>query len=148
MSVHQSELSWSRAPHNIEADTYCRNHKVTLNGGQTVDVSASLDFKGEGHCADPEQMLVSALASCHMLFFLAIADHQGFCVESYDDIPKGYLEKHEKGMAVTRIELAPKVVFSGEKQPDAATLDRIHHMAHKNCFIRNSLIATVDINPR
>lgn len=149
MSVHQAEISWKRAPHNLEPETYSRNHSVTLNGGQVLDVSASLDFKGEEHCADPEQMLVSALSSCHMLFFLAIADHRGYCVESYEDDPKGHLEKLEDGgMAVTRIELSPKVVFSGEKQPDAATIDRIHHMAHKNCFIRNSLIASVEITPR
>lgn len=149
MSVHQSELSWSRAAHNSEPDTYSRNHRVGLSGGQQLNVSASVDFKGDSQCADPEQLLVSALSSCHMLFFLAIADHQGYCVESYDDEPKGFLEKHEKGgMAVTRIELSPKVVFSSDKQPDDATVNRIHHMAHKNCFIRNSIIAEVVINPR
>lgn len=149
MSVHQAEVSWRRAPHKSEPETYSRNHRVTLNGGQVLDASASTEFKGDAHCADPEQMLVSALASCHMLFFLAIAEHKGFCVESYEDVPIGHLGKSEKGgMAMTRIELSPKALFSGENQPDTAMLESIHQKAHKSCFIANSLTTAVEINPR
>ncbi len=149
MSVHQSAIRWQHAPHETDADTYSRNHRATLNGGQQVDVSASVDFKGDESCADPEQMLVSAVSSCHMLFFLAIAEFQGYRVESYEDDPVGHLESRDtKGMEITRIELSPRVTFGGDKLPDRKAISRIHANAHKNCFIRNSITAEVTINPQ
>ncbi|MDI5892805.1 OsmC family protein [Halomonas rhizosphaerae] len=147
MSVHQSAIRWQRNPHEIDADTYSRNHLVTFDSGQQVNVSASVEFKGDSSCADPEQMLVSAVSSCHMLFFLAIADFQGYRVESYDDDPVGHLESNDrKGMEITRIELSPRITFGGDKVPDQKAISRIHANAHKNCFIRNSITAEVTIN--
>ncbi len=146
MSMHKAEISWDRQGHASELGTYSRNHIANLNGGQSVNVSASVEFKGDEQCADPEQMLISALSSCHMLFFLTIAEMRGYKIESYKDTPVGYLEKSDNGsMAVTRIELAPQVVFGGEKAIDQKALARIHNSAHKNCFIRNSIKAEVTI---
>lgn len=147
MSVHQSAIRWQRNPHEDEVNTYSRNHQVTLNGGQQLNVSASVEFKGDARCADPEQMLVSAVSSCHMLFFLAIADFQGYQVESYDDDPVGHLERNDKkGMEVTRIVLSPRITFGGDNTPDQQAISRIHASAHRNCFIRNSITAEVTIN--
>lgn len=147
MSVHEAAISWQRNPHESDANTYSRNHRVMLNGGQDVNVSASVEFKGDPNCADPEQMLVSAVSSCHMLFFLAIADFQGYRVESYKDDPKGYLESNDKkGKEVTRIELSPRITFGGDKVPDQKAISRIHANAHSNCFIRNSITAEVTIS--
>ncbi|WP_043518664.1 OsmC family protein, partial [Halomonas sp. BC04] len=145
--AHEAAISWQSAPHATDANTYSRNHCVTLNGGQKVNVSASVEFKGDSSCADPEQMLISSVSSCHMLFFLAIADFQGYQVESYEDNPVGYLESNDKkGMEITRIELSPRITFGGEKVPDHKAISRIHANAHKNCFIRNSITAEVTIN--
>ncbi|XKH61070.1 OsmC family protein [Halomonas sediminis] len=147
MSVHQSAISWQRKPHETDANTFSRNHHVTLNGGQKVNVSASVEFKGDPSCADPEQMLISSVSSCHMLFFLAIADFQGYQVESYEDDPVGHLESNDKkGLKITRIELSPRITFGGDKMPDQKAISRIHANAHKNCFIRNSITAEVTIN--
>jgi len=147
MSVHEAALIWEHHPHESEADTFSRNHRVTLNGGQKVDVSASVEFKGDPNCADPEQMLVSSLSSCHMLFFLAIAELQGYQVESYKDIPKGHLERNDKkGMEITRIELSPQVTFGGDKIPDENAVAKIHDKAHRSCFIGNSISAEVTIH--
>ena len=67
--------------------------------------------------------------------------HFGFVVDSYEDHAVGRLEKNAAGkMAVTRVELKPKIVFSsGAKQPAAADLDWLHDKAHKECFIANSV---------
>jgi organic hydroperoxide reductase OsmC/OhrA len=144
MSEHSATVTWNRSVHPEKASTYSRNHQVRLNGDQTVNVSASLEFMGDGACADPEQMLVSAVASCHMLTFLAIADFHGFRVQSYVDDARGYLEKSEgSGLRITRIQLAPQIEFGGDRTPDAAALDRLHASAHKNCFIANSITAHV-----
>jgi len=149
MSVHQAAVRWQHNPHPSGPDTYSRNHRVMLNGAQPLNVSASVEFKGDPRCADPEQLLVSAVSSCHMLFFLAIAEYQGFKVESYQDDPKGYLESNDKkGKAVTRIELSPRITFGGDKVPDPKAVSRMHATAHNNCFIRNSITAAVTINQR
>ena len=146
MSIHEAAINWQRVPHESESDAYSRNHRVILNGGQEVHVSASTEFKGDPNCADPEQMLVSAVSSCHMLFFLAIADMQGYQVDSYEDVPKGYLERNDrKRREVTRIELSPRITFGGEKIPDREAISKIHAQAHSNCFIRNSVTAEVTV---
>ncbi|NMG74097.1 OsmC family protein [Aromatoleum diolicum] len=146
MSAHASTIEWTRAVNPGDATTYSRNHVATLGAGQKIAMSASADFKGDPQCADPEQMVVSALASCHMLFFLAIAELKGFPVEHYTDHPVGHLEKTDKGLAITRIVLAPRVTFGQGKQPDADTLAQIHASAHKRCFIANSLTAEVSLD--
>lgn len=147
MSTHTANINWQRHPHSSDSNTYSRNHLVKLNGDQKVKVSASEEFKGDPNCADPEQMLISAVSSCHMLFFLAVADFQGFFVESYEDNPVGYLEKNSKGgMEITRITLNPEIVFSDDNQPDLETINKIHAKAHKSCFIRNSITANVEVN--
>jgi organic hydroperoxide reductase OsmC/OhrA len=146
MSVHEAAIRWEYAPHNVEANTYSRNHTVELNGDQRLGVSASVEFKGDADHADPEQMLISSVSSCHMLFFLAIAEMQGFQVTSYQDDPKGYLERQDKKMSVTRIELSPRIEFGGDKVPDQSTIDDIHKKAHSSCFIRNSVTAEVTVN--
>jgi organic hydroperoxide reductase OsmC/OhrA len=146
MSQHQSAIRWHRAPHPVDGRTYSRNHVAALNGDQAVNVSASVDYKGDPGCADPEQMLVSAVASCHMLTFLAIAEFQGYRVDQYHDDAVGHLEQAEGGgMAITRIELAPRIVFGGAKTPDANALSRLHSGAHKNCFIGKSIKAQVTV---
>ncbi|KAB2904416.1 MAG: OsmC family protein [Burkholderiaceae bacterium] len=146
MSQHQAAIQWQRFPHVADSKTYSRNHVAQLNGEQSVNVSASVEFKGDPMCADPEQMLISAVASCHMLTFLAIAEFQGYRVEQYEDNAVGYLEKVEgAGMSISRVELSPRVIFGGDKVPDGAALNRIHAGAHKNCFIANSLKARVTV---
>jgi organic hydroperoxide reductase OsmC/OhrA len=146
MSQHHAAIQWHRLPHDVDSNTYSRTHVATLNGQQSVNVSSSVEYKGDPACSDPEQLLVSAVASCHMLTFLAIAEFQGYRVVQYQDAAVGYLEKVEGvGMAITRVELTPKVVFGGSKLPDNAALSRIYAGAHKNCFIANSIKTTVSV---
>ncbi|MFC6570223.1 OsmC family protein [Pseudomonas brassicacearum] len=93
MSEHVAEIKWEKNAHADDASTYSRNHVSHFDGKQKLNVSASVEYKGDALCADPEQLLVSAAASCHMLFFLAIAEQLGFLPESYCDMPVGYLER-------------------------------------------------------
>lgn len=148
MSAHRTSIDWRHTPHLSEASTYSRNHVATLSGGQTVVVSASTEFKGDANAADPEQLLLTALASCQMLTFLAVAEARGYRVERYRDQPVAYLEKNAEGrLAVTRIELSPMVDFAGDKWPDGATLEKLHQSAHRNCFIAHSITAQVTVTP-
>jgi organic hydroperoxide reductase OsmC/OhrA len=81
-----------------------------------------------------------------MLTFLALAANKGFVVESYEDAAVGHLEKNAHGkLAMTRVELHPRIVYSGEKQPTAADLDWMHDKAHRECFIANSVTTEVKV---
>ena len=95
---------------------------------------------------DPEEAFVAALASCHMLFFLAIAAKLRFVVDEYVDEPVGTLAKNDRGeLAMTRVELRPRIAFGGERQPAAEELDEMHRESHRRCFIANSVTTEVAV---
>jgi organic hydroperoxide reductase OsmC/OhrA len=140
MSKHEARLSWRRSTPTFTYETYRRDHEVVFGGGARLPMSAAPEYRGTPTLANPEEMLVAALSSCHMLTFLAIAARDGFVVESYDDAAEGVLDKNSEGrLAVTRVVLRPRVVFGGDKQPDAARLAKMHESAHRGCFIANSV---------
>ena len=81
-----------------------------------------------------------------MLTLLALASNKGFVVDSYEDHAVGHLDKNAQGkLSVTRVELHPKIVFSGAKMPAAADLEWLHDKAHKECFIANSVTTDVRV---
>lgn len=148
MSEHYTTIDWQRKAHPSEAGTFSRNHVATLNGEQKVTISSAAEYKGDPEAADPEQLLLTALSSCHMLTFLAIAELKGYCVEHYRDTAVALLKKNVDGrMAVTRMELSPQVSFSGDNQPDETALEKLHDAAHRNCFVANSVTSTVVVTP-
>jgi organic hydroperoxide reductase OsmC/OhrA len=88
---------------------------------------------------DPEQMLVGAISTCHMLSFLHVARDAGFVVSSYDDDAEGVMEKNAAGKyAVTRVTLSPTIIYAG-KEPTLEESEHLHHRAHEECFIANSV---------
>jgi organic hydroperoxide reductase OsmC/OhrA len=94
---------------------------------------------------DPEEALVAAASSCHMLSFLYIAKTAGFEVESYSDEAEGTVGKNDEGrIAITKIELRPEIRFAG-REPTAEELDELHHKAHEACFIANSVKCEITV---
>jgi organic hydroperoxide reductase OsmC/OhrA len=145
MSEHKATIKWSRAGKDFTYKTYSRDHTWILNGND-VPASATTAYLGSPNRVDPEAALVAALSSCHMLTFLALAANKGFVVDSYEDAAVGHLEKNAQGkLAVTRVDLHPKIAFGGAKQPAAADLDALHEKAHKECFIANSVNTDVRV---
>jgi organic hydroperoxide reductase OsmC/OhrA len=145
MSEHKATVKWSRAGKNFTYKTYSRDHVWSLNGND-IPASATTAYLGSPGRVDPEAALVAALSSCHMLTFLALAANRGFVVESYEDTAVGNLEKNAAGkLAVTRVELNPRITYGGDKQPTAEDLDWLHDKAHKECFIANSVTTTVTV---
>ena len=81
-----------------------------------------------------------------MLTFLAIACKKKFVLDEYTDDAVGHMEKNENGkLAITRVELNPKLKFSGDKHPTEQELDEMHHFAHTECFIANSVKTKVTV---
>ena len=150
MTEHRIALNWEKGETPFTYEAYTRNHTISFkNGQETVIVSASPAYKGDGSRADPEDMLVAALSSCHMLSFLAIAAKKKLTVHSYQDDAIGFLENDSSTgsggkLWITRVILRPHVVIDA----DADTLAHIHHLAHEACFIANSVKTQVSVEPR
>lgn len=149
MSEHKITLSWDRTTPDFNYKTYDRTHKVHFSGGSDVYVAAAPEFLGNPEITNPEELVVAALSSCHMLTFLAIASMKNIMVDHYSDNAVGTLGKNAAGkMALTHVVLRPKIVFSGANQPDTQTLEQMHHKAHENCFIANSVTTEVRVEPQ
>ncbi len=149
MSEHTATLTWQRRSDAFTYETYNRDHNWKFDGGHEMEASAAPAYLGNPAHVDPEEAYIASLSSCHLLTFLALACKKRFVVESYVDHPVGVLEKGTDGrMAITRLTLRPQVVFGGEKLPDAAALDALHHAAHENCFIANSVKTVITVEPR
>jgi organic hydroperoxide reductase OsmC/OhrA len=118
-----------------------RAHTIKL-AGETVTASSAPEFGGDADRADPEELFVASLSSCHMLWFLALARAEKIQVASYEDEAKGTLE----GNRFSRVVLRPRVIFASEI--DAEQIEALHHGAHERCFISNSVSCTVDVEPR
>jgi organic hydroperoxide reductase OsmC/OhrA len=148
MSEHKAEIRWSRTGDDFSYATYSRDHSWRFDNGVEVPASASPQYKGSPSCVDPEEAFVAALSSCHMLTFLAIASRENLVVNEYRDDAVGFLEKNAEGkLAVTRVILRPAVSFQGDSPP-VAQLQDLHHAAHEQCFLANSVQTRIEIEPR
>lgn len=150
MHTYDATVSWNRDGQEFLDNRYSRGHAWRFDGGAQVAASSSPQIVPEPMSVaanvDPEEALVAATSSCHMLFFLAIAGRRGFVVDSYVDHASGVMEKNAEGRtAMTRISLRPEIRFGGERQPTAPEVDAIHHASHEQCFIANSLKTEITI---
>jgi len=153
MSSYTAEIRWNRGEAVFTDNRYSRKHLWSFDGGVTVPASSSAHIVPLPYSAldavDPEEAFVASLSSCHMLWFLSIAAKQGFVVDDYHDEASGIMEKNASGkLAMTRVVLRPKVNFSGPRWPDHAEIDALHHKAHDECFIANSVLTHVSCEPR
>src|ERR1043165_9009669 len=123
MTEHSIGLEWKRESEKFTYDTYNRDHFVTFQGGARMPVSAAPAYRGNPALVNPEEALVAALSSCHMLTFLAVAAKKRFVVDRYSDHAVGHLEKNDKGrLSITRVVLHPQVEFGGATPPTPAEL--------------------------
>ncbi len=149
MSEHRAQVQWARGDVPFTPETYPRNHTWQFGADVVVPASAAPGYRGDADRVDPEEGLVAAVSSCHMLTFLAVAAKRGHEVDSYEDDAVGYLEKNENGrLAVTRIVLRPVIRFVDGTAPDDEALNKLHASAHRNCFITNSVRADVEVQAR
>ena len=148
MSEHKANVKWARNGTDFGYKNYSRDHVWRFDNGIEVLGSAARAYLGNPQRVDPEFAFVAALSSCHMLTFLALASNKGFVVDGYEDNAVGFLEKNANGkLAMTRVDLHPKIAFSGVTQPTQADLDWLHDKAHRECFIANSVTTQVRVLP-
>ena len=146
MSEHHATVEWERGAVEFDYRSYSRDHTWKFEGGVRVRASSAPEYLGNANRVDPEKAYVAALASCHMLTFLAIAARKRLVVDHYRDAAVGFLEKNADGkLAVTRVVLRPEVSF-GSGPPSPEGLEKIHELAHKECFIANSVGTSVTVD--
>lgn len=147
--MHQffATVAWQRDGQDFAGQRYSRGHEWQFDGGLTVAASSSplsvpLPMSVAANI-DPEEALVAATSSCHMLFFLSLAAQRGYVIDDYRDAAVGDLGKNAQGrLAMTRIVLRPRIAFAGTP-PSPEALAALHHDAHERCYIANSLTAEV-----
>jgi len=148
MTDYHASITWQRDGATFTDNRYRRLHTWTFDEGLDVPASASphsvpLPYS-EARAVDPEEALVAAVSSCHMLWFLSIAAKRGFTVDRYADTPVGTLGTNARGKeAITVITLRPEIAFGGARRPTSADIEAIHHEAHEVCCLANSVTAEV-----
>ncbi len=151
MASHIATIRWERNGATFSDKKYNRAHTWKFDGGAEVPASSSphvvpLPYSDPAG-VDPEEAFVASISSCHMLWFLSIACKRGFVVESYDDDAEGQMEKNAEGkLAVTMVRLCPKVTFLSPG-PDDMTFRAMHHEAHEECYIANSVKTEIVCEP-
>ena len=144
MGTYRATSDWSlKDGEDFATGRYSRGHAVTFGSGFEAPGTASHQIVGNkwsvAGAVDPEEMLVGAINTCHMLSFLHIAREAGFLIDRYRDEAVGVMEKRQDGeMWVSKVTLHPQIRYVG-RQPTPAERDHMHHAAHQVCFIANSV---------
>jgi len=152
MSEYVVTVRWARGAELFIDNKYRRAHTWTFDGGVEVPASSSPTVVpapySELRAVDPEEAFVASLSSCHMLWFLSIAARRKFCVDSYVDNAHGVMARNVAGkLAMTQVTLRPRVAFTGERLPTSDDIAAMHHKAHAECFIANSVTTDVRCEP-
>lgn len=145
MSEHTftTSLAWTGST-GVGYDDYSREHEVTM-ASQTVTASSAAAFLGDANHPNPEQLLVAAASSCQMLSFLSVAARARLDVVDYRDDAVGEMPEGNRPMWVNRIVLRPRITFTGD--PSRAKAERLVEVAHRECFIAQSLRSEIVLEP-
>jgi organic hydroperoxide reductase OsmC/OhrA len=142
---YSATVEWQRgADEAFTAGRYSRRHWLRFDGGAVVPGSAAVANVplpwSDPAAVDPEEAFIASIASCHLLWFLALAAKAKFAVASYRDEASGEMTKNDRGkLWVSTVTLRPEVAFDGERQPTRDEHLALHHRAHEECFIANSV---------
>lgn len=148
--LYRATIFWTRAPDtDFARGRYSRGHVWRFDGGVEVLATASPHVVPKSltreDAVDPEEAFIAALASCHMLTFLDLARRAGFVIDAYEDAAEGVMEKNAAGKFwVSKVTLRPKIVWS-DAAPAPEALQALHHAAHDDCFIANSVRTDVTV---
>jgi organic hydroperoxide reductase OsmC/OhrA len=152
MATYTANVMWERGDQDFVSGRYSRRHLMRFDGGIEVPGSSSphvvpLPFS-DPSAVDPEEAFVASLSTCHMLWFLSLAGKQKFCVDRYEDSAVGVMARNAQGkLAMTKVSLRPMAHFSGDVLPTREQIEHLHHLAHEECFIANSVKTDVRCEP-
>lgn len=145
-------VEWTRGDQDFLDHRYSRAHVLRFDGGAEVKASSSPHVvrvpMSDAEGVDPEEAFIASLSSCHMLFFLDFASRAKVRVDVYRDAAVGVMGKNAYGkMMMTVVTLRPAVEFSGQHMPTEDEVMELHHRAHAECYIANSVKTDVRCEP-
>ena len=135
LQTYRATLAWDASRDDLRA------HTIAV-ADERIAASSAPERGGDPAKADPEQLLVAAASSCHMLWFLYFCRRERIRVTSYEDEAEGLMDDRR----FVRIVLRPAIELDGD--PDAELVSRFHEQAHEACYIANSLNCPVEVEPR
>lgn len=137
------QLNWTG---NTLDGTYNRNATVSALGKHRLAVSSAPEYAGDAACWNPEDLLGTALATCHMLTFLALCAKAKVAVVGYEDHAESVLDTVDKVTRVTQVHLRP--VIRVTRGTSMAQVVELFEKAHKYCFVANSITCEAVLAPR
>ena len=124
--------------------SYSRDHVIREQGKPEILSSSDPAFRGDASRYNPEELLVAALSSCHMLSYLHLCAVNNIVVTGYQDAAWGLMEENPDGSAqFVRVELKPMVRIAAGS--DSAKAKALHEKAHHLCFIARSVNFPVEV---
>lgn len=135
--VHHFEARLTWTGETRDYDSYARTHRIEVPGKPVLTGSSAVEFKGDAGLHNPEDLLVAALASCHLLSYLAVAARARIVVLAYEDAASGTMRLVERRIRFSEVILRPTVTVA--RGTDLAKANALHEKAHDVCFIANSV---------
>lgn len=127
-------------PHTYQASSSCaiQSHPVTvIAGADPIQCAPPPEFDGPGGFWTPEQLLLSAVSTCFVLSFKAIARASGYDWIGIECDVTGLLDKVDRSLKFTRLEIDVKLVVGVDSDQEMGT--RLLEKAEKTCLVSNSL---------
>lgn len=149
---YTAQILWTRGNQDFVDGRYSRRHLLRFDGGIEIAGSSSPQVvplpMSDAAAVDPEEAFVSALSSCHMLWFLSLAVQHRLRIDRYVDQAVGVMGTNLDGKVfMAHVTLRPEVHFSGERLPTRAQINQLHQDAHEACYIANSVKTEVRCEP-
>ncbi len=145
--IFRCRLAWSGAADGptTDAAAFSRNLGVAFEGGPTLAMSAAPGYRGDPSRANPEQLLVASLSACQALTYLYLAARAGVTVTGYTDEAEGRLGLVDGRLRLARATLRPLIALAPDA--DEAVARTLVEQAHDQCFIANSVLTALAIEP-
>ena len=137
--TYKSNIIWTGNTGTGTADykTYERSHIISIENKVDIEATSDPAFRGDKTKHNPEELFLSSLSSCHMLWYLHLCASAEINVVSYEDNAVGIMEEFKNGSGkFTEVTLYPIVTIT-----DIALIEKanaLHQEANKMCFIANS----------
>jgi organic hydroperoxide reductase OsmC/OhrA len=118
-------------------ESYSRNHRVEFAGKPALAMSSDPAFRGDRTRANPEELLLASLSTCHMLWYLHLAVVKGIALHAYEDRAYGVMAETPRPGRFIEVVLRPHVTIG--RGSDRALAAKLHERAHAECFVANSV---------
>jgi organic hydroperoxide reductase OsmC/OhrA len=135
--LYAARLTWTGAGPTLSYRGYSREYVAEIAGKPPLRGSADKQFLGDAGLLNPEELLVVALSSCHLLSYLALCARNGVAVLSYEDDAAGTMTLSDGRVRFTEVVLRPRVAIAAGSSIAAAVA--LHDAAHDECYIAASV---------